>query len=59
MICLKNKINNYKNKISNDKDSSLSQSLAKQTKEILQKHGIRLNRNLGQNYLIDDFKLKK
>lgn len=26
---------------------------------MLQKYGIRLNRNLGQNYLIDDFKRKK
>jgi 16S rRNA (adenine1518-N6/adenine1519-N6)-dimethyltransferase len=34
-------------------------SLAKQTKRILQNHGIYLNRNLGQNYLIDDFKRKK
>ncbi len=34
-------------------------SLANETKIILQKHGIRLNKNLGQNYLIDDFKRKK
>lgn len=30
-----------------------SQSLAKKTKEILDKNNIRLNKNLGQNYLID------
>lgn len=29
------------------------QSLSKQTKSILNLHGIKLNRNLGQNYLID------
>lgn len=34
-------------------------SLAKETKQILQENGIQLNRNLGQNYLIDDFKRKK
>lgn len=34
-------------------------SLAKETKKILQDNGIRLNKNLGQNYLIDDFKRKK
>lgn len=34
-------------------------SLAKETKQILQNYGIRLNKNLGQNYLIDDFKRKK
>ncbi len=34
-------------------------SLAKETKKILQENGIRLNKNLGQNYLIDDFKRKK
>lgn len=34
-------------------------SLAKKTKKILQDNGIRLNKNLGQNYLIDDFKRKK
>ncbi|WP_054835110.1 16S rRNA (adenine(1518)-N(6)/adenine(1519)-N(6))-dimethyltransferase RsmA [Methanobrevibacter arboriphilus] len=34
-------------------------SLATETKNILQKHGIRLNKNLGQNYLIDDYKRKK
>lgn len=30
-----------------------SQSLSKVTKNILNKHGIKLNKNLGQNYLID------
>jgi len=55
----KNKIITNKNKINTNKNSSLSPSLAKQTKKILQKYGIRLNKNLGQNYLIDDFKLKK
>ncbi|WP_298524208.1 16S rRNA (adenine(1518)-N(6)/adenine(1519)-N(6))-dimethyltransferase RsmA [uncultured Methanobrevibacter sp.] len=30
-----------------------SQSLSKQTKGILNQYGIKLNRNLGQNYLID------
>ena len=30
-----------------------SESLSKTTKSILNKHGIRLNKNLGQNYLID------
>ena len=30
-----------------------SQSLSKETKSILNRHGIKLNRNLGQNYLID------
>lgn len=34
-------------------------SLAKETKKILQDNGIRLNKNLGQNYLIDDFKRQK
>ncbi|MDI6643820.1 MAG: 16S rRNA (adenine(1518)-N(6)/adenine(1519)-N(6))-dimethyltransferase RsmA [Methanobacteriaceae archaeon] len=34
-------------------------SLAQETKNILKSHGIRLNRRLGQNYLIDDFKRKK
>ena len=33
-------------------------SLAKITKKILNKHNIKLNRSLGQNYLIDDYKLK-
>ncbi|MCK9151023.1 16S rRNA (adenine(1518)-N(6)/adenine(1519)-N(6))-dimethyltransferase RsmA [Methanobacterium alcaliphilum] len=34
-------------------------SLAQETKKVLNEHGIRLNRKLGQNYLIDDFKRKK
>lgn len=34
-------------------------SLAKETKRILQENDIKLNKNLGQNYLIDDFKRKK
>ena len=34
-------------------------SLAKETKKILQENDIKLNKNLGQNYLIDDFKRKK
>jgi len=34
-------------------------SLAKETKQILNENGIVLNKNLGQNYLIDDFKRKK
>ncbi|MDO9045686.1 MAG: 16S rRNA (adenine(1518)-N(6)/adenine(1519)-N(6))-dimethyltransferase RsmA [Methanobacteriaceae archaeon] len=34
-------------------------SLAQETKQVLQQYGIRLNRKLGQNYLIDDFKRKK
>lgn len=29
------------------------QSLAKTTKDILNKYNIKLNKNLGQNYLID------
>ncbi|WP_407376869.1 16S rRNA (adenine(1518)-N(6)/adenine(1519)-N(6))-dimethyltransferase RsmA [Methanobrevibacter sp.] len=33
--------------------SETSQSLSKTTKNILNKHGIKLNKNLGQNYLID------
>lgn len=33
-----------------------SQSLSKQTKGILNQYGIKLNRNLGQNYLIDQNK---
>ncbi len=37
---------------------SKNHSLAKVTKNILQKHNIQLNKNLGQNYLIDDYKLK-
>ena len=34
-------------------------SLAKETKQILNENGIILNKNLGQNYIIDDFKRKK
>ena len=34
-------------------NSETSQSLSKTTKNILNKHGIKLNKNLGQNYLID------
>lgn len=34
-------------------------SLASETKQVLEDYGIRLNRRLGQNYLIDDFKRKK
>ena len=33
--------------------------MAKETKRILQENDIKLNKNLGQNYLIDDFKRKK
>lgn len=33
--------------------SEPSQSLSKQTKSILNQYGIKLNKNLGQNYLID------
>ena len=33
--------------------SESSQSLSKITKGILNQHGIKLNKNLGQNYLID------
>ena len=33
--------------------SDTSQSLSKTTKNILNQYGITLNRNLGQNYLID------
>ena len=33
--------------------SDTSQSLSKVTKNILNQYGITLNRNLGQNYLID------
>lgn len=33
--------------------SETSQSLSKTTKNILNKYGIKLNKNLGQNYLID------
>jgi len=42
-----------------EKNNSHNESLAKQTKKLLQKYGIRLNKNFGQNYLIDDFKRKK
>lgn len=34
-------------------NSESSQSLSKETKTILNRHGIKLNKNLGQNYLID------
>lgn len=34
-------------------------SLANQTKKILKKYNIKLNKNLGQHYLIDDFKRRK
>ena len=34
-------------------NSETSQSLSKITKNILNQHGIKLNKNLGQNYLID------
>ena len=34
-------------------NSESSQSLSKTTKNILNQHGIKLNKNLGQNYLID------
>lgn len=34
-------------------NSESSQSLSKETKNILNQHGIKLNKNLGQNYLID------
>ena len=34
-------------------NSEGNESLSKTTKSILNKHGIRLNKNLGQNYLID------
>ena len=33
--------------------SETSQSLSKETKDILNQNGIKLNKNLGQNYLID------
>ena len=33
--------------------SENSPSLSKTTKDILNKYGIKLNKNLGQNYLID------
>ncbi|MGC9517151.1 MAG: 16S rRNA (adenine(1518)-N(6)/adenine(1519)-N(6))-dimethyltransferase RsmA [Methanomicrobiales archaeon] len=34
-------------------------SLSQETKKILKSHGIHLNRRLGQNYLVDDFKRNK
>lgn len=34
-------------------NSESSQSLSKTTKDILNQYGIKLNKNLGQNYLID------
>lgn len=34
-------------------------SLSQETKSILKEYGLTLNKKLGQNYLIDDFKLKK
>ena len=37
-------------------NSETSQSLSKITKNILNQHGITLNKNLGQNYLIDENK---
>jgi 16S rRNA (adenine1518-N6/adenine1519-N6)-dimethyltransferase len=40
-------------------NSYLNLSLAKETKKILQSNNIYLNKNLGQNYLIDDLKRKK
>lgn len=40
-----------------NKENNLS--LAKETKKILKNNEIKLNKNLGQNYLIDDFKRKK
>ena len=42
-----------------DQNNSNQESLAKQTKKLLQKNGIHLNKKLGQNYLIDDFKRNK
>ena len=42
-----------------NQNNSNSESLAKQTKKLLQKYEIHLNKKLGQNYLIDDFKRKK
>ena len=41
------------------KNEGTNYSLAKETKNILQKHNIHLNRKLGQIYLIDDFKKNK
>lgn len=54
---MKNKRKNQKSEFK--KNNDCLKSLAKETKEILQKNNIKLNRNLGQNYLIDDFKRKK
>jgi 16S rRNA (adenine1518-N6/adenine1519-N6)-dimethyltransferase len=51
---LKSNQNNYNEEISTEEFS-----LAKETKNILKKHGIRLNKNLGQNYLIDEAKRDK
>jgi 16S rRNA (adenine1518-N6/adenine1519-N6)-dimethyltransferase len=42
-----------------NQNSYNQQSLASETKKLLQKYGIHLNKKLGQNYLIDDFKRKK
>ncbi len=42
---------------SQDKTSKVS--LTKETKNILKEYKIKLNKKLGQNYLIDEFKLKK
>ena len=44
---------------SKENNSYSTLSLAKETKKILQNNKIQLNKNLGQNYLIDDFKRKK
>lgn len=44
---------------SKETNSYSNLSLAKQTKQILQNNKIKLNKKLGQNYLIDDFKRKK
>ncbi|WP_409200183.1 16S rRNA (adenine(1518)-N(6)/adenine(1519)-N(6))-dimethyltransferase RsmA [Methanobrevibacter sp. DSM 116169] len=40
-------------------DNKNSYSLAKKTKEILKKHNIKLNKKLGQHYLIDENKRKQ
>lgn len=45
--------------ISKENNSYSNLSLAKQTKKILTYYKIHLNKKLGQNYLIDDFKRKK
>ena len=42
---------------SDNLNSKGSESLSKTTKSILDKNGIRLNKNLGQNYLIDKNKM--